>query len=70
MNHLQNKTRKANGLRQFSNLDVNIAVARDHTLIELPGSRPGAAANEHQVNLPLNLRTISKEFAPIRFMQD
>jgi hypothetical protein len=70
MNHLQNKTRKANGLRQFSNLDVNIAVARDHTLIDLPGPRLGTAAGENHVNLPFNLRTISKEFAPIRFMQD
>jgi len=54
MNHLQNKTRKANGLRQFSNLDVNIAVARDHTLIDLRGPRPGMAGNENPVNLLLN----------------
>jgi hypothetical protein len=81
MNHLQYEIRsKVNGLRQFSNRDVNIARPGATALImpqlaagrlpddDIPGMNDSCRGRD-RVNLLRNLRAISEEFALIRFMQ-
>jgi pilus assembly protein Flp/PilA len=80
MNHLQNKMRgKANGLRQFSNRDVNNALPGLHPNILSLGVAGGpgpqvqdatdANGDENRVSFPRNLRAILEEFVPISFIQ-